>query len=99
MLYPGAVSGGGGGGGGKSGPAQGGEGGLFGPMVGSGSGDGEMAPVGITHGADWTGAGTPSPGAKYPGSLTGPVSFKFQRIELNFYLFIFYIKWEHNTAK
>ena len=44
-------------------------------MVGSGSGDGEMAPVGITHGADWTGIGAPSPGAKYAGSLTGPVSF------------------------
>ena len=46
-------------------------------MVGSGSGEGEMAPVGITHGADWTGAGSPSPGAKYAGSLTGPVSLNF----------------------
>lgn len=34
-----------------------------------------MAPVGITHGADWTGIGAPSSGAKYAGSLTGPVRF------------------------
>ncbi|XP_066937001.1 uncharacterized protein [Clytia hemisphaerica] len=62
----------GGGGGGASGPAPAGEHGLIGPMVGSGSGSGELAGTGIFHGADWNGDGAPSPGAKYAGSLTGP---------------------------
>jgi len=48
---------------------------LAGPFLGSGSGDGsgDTAGVKITNGADWNGAGGPSPGAKYPGSLGGKV--------------------------